>query len=543
MKDKRTLLIFFIIFYVANGFSQFELVPIKSGNTVLFGKDIVINELPMQDQRNLALCSSFNGWLYAGYTYFNDINHYPAITIMKSIDNGINWMLLVDMYQPFDNTEINSIDITVCGDSISNIKLFLAFVIVGKGSTTGIGDGYVLRFNGSTGTYEDQLHPTLSSVYSVSLSGDFMFPASNSNPYSLGCMYSYHCYPNNGDSIIFQSSSNGGISFDNRKGIAGTANRFGKVALTFGRGLSNSSGRYFAVWEEKDDYSSQNGHIYTAHSEPNFNSPFATPVMLDSINAAAFNNARNPVIACQYNNTDNDSSNITELVLFDKFVPSENRYDLVGLYNMKSTSTNNFNQFSLNLLSDKKQQASVCFNPFDSKFMVTYYDSTTQKLPFLLNNFNMTTPDNWQVVSSGYNESNALTSSSPKIAVNMNLHQAVMVWSKDGIGSKGVAMFDAPYNNWEGLPENDKTDNSQISVFPNPSSSSATMNFELNKREFVNISLFNMDGRYIKTIANQKYEIGKNEVKFDVSGLPHGTYFYTLKSSDISTFGKISVIR
>ena len=537
MNNKLTLLFLFLFFHVFSGFSQSGILPLKSGNSVLFGQDVVIKDSSILNQRQVVICSAYNGWLYAAYSYIIQSTNMAALTLLKSVDNGNTWDVLWDSPYPLDNSEFKRVDILAAGDSISNIKIFLAGVV--SNSFTGLGNTFVIRYNGVTGEFENELLKTMSAY--ISISSDFIYPASNSNPYSIGILCSK--YSNSGDSIIFYSSSNGGSSIDNRQVVAVSGNRFHKVALTNGRSPSCNSGRYFAVWEEQADFTSESGHIYSSHSEPNYNSPFTTPVMLDSIDPSALDKARNPSVACQYNNLDNDSSNLTEVVLFEKYIPAENKVDIDGFYNMKSTSTNHFQQFKLTFSSDNIQQPSVCFNPFDSKFIVTYHDSTTQKLPFLLNTFNMTTPDNWQVVSPGYNDSPNLDAPAPKVAMNFGLHQAVMAWSKKGTGGNGVALFDAPNNYWAGIPENDQTDDNAISVFPNPSSSNATIKFDLNKSGLVNIALFNTDGRYIKTIANQPYQKGKTQVKFDASVLTPGTYFYNFQSVDFSTHGKIIVIR
>jgi hypothetical protein len=90
--------------------------------------------------------------------------------------------------------------------------------------------------------------------------------------------------------ITFYSSSNGVMSFDNTKVVATTSNSyFHKVALNYGRSPSWSTGRYFAVWEAQAGQTSTIGHIYTAHSEPDFNSAFTKPVCIDSVDPSTIN--------------------------------------------------------------------------------------------------------------------------------------------------------------------------------------------------------------------------------------------------------------
>jgi hypothetical protein len=516
-------------------------IPLKQYDSPLFGKDIIIDNNPDRNQRQVSLYSSFNGWLYALYSYTRVTNSTPAFTILRSNDNGITWTVFIDDYYGLPNSKFTSIDFIISGDSISNLKLFLAFV-VSNSESTGLGDARVWRFNGETGVFEDGILQDNFS-HSIAIASDFIYPATNSNPRSIGILYSK--YYNNGDSILFRSSSNGGMTLDNRRAIASSAVRFQKVALSFGRSLSMNSGRYFAAWEEKHDFNSNTGHIYTSHTEPYFNSPFTTPVMLDNLDTSAFNNARNPVIACQYNNIDNDSLNITEVVLFEKYLAASDQYDIVGFYNMKPTSSNNFKKFILSSFQDNKQQSSVNFNPFDSTFMVTYYNSTTQKLPFLLNNFNLAYPDAWQVVNSGYNDDSNLSAPYPRVALNIGQQQGANIWSSEETGGKGVALFDAPYSTYTGISDINNTDETSIvKMYPNPCNQKIYFSFELNKSEFVRISVQSTLGYPIVIITNHIYPEGKNTIQYDVSNLPTGFYLYKFDSENgIKTTGKFIVLR
>ena len=435
MKNIYTFLLFVIPFLSLNGvFAQSGTypnsgLPLNPKSSPLFGKDIIINDQPSQNQQNVCVCSAFNGWLFALYTYPNAVQGLPGFKILKSIDNGINWNVFIEGHISFGAFIISS-DFAVTGNSISNLKLFFVNVVSGN-ATSGYGQVSYLRFNGETGVYEDGAE--LEGGHAVSIANDFIYPATYSNPYSLGILYSKYLSANI-DSIIFISSGNAGISFNNRKAIASSTAHIFDVALTYGRSSSQNSGRYYAAWEEKQSYSSNTGHIYTAHSEPNFNSPFTTPVMLDNLDPTAFNNVKNPSIACQYNNIDNDSSNVTEVVLVDKFIPASNTYEIGGFYNMKSTNTSNFHPFTVNPSSNSKQQPSICFNPFDSSFMMTCYDSTNQKLPFFRHNFNMENPDTWEVVNAGYNDNSDLSAPYPKVALNMSEQKGMSVWSAEGTG-------------------------------------------------------------------------------------------------------------
>jgi hypothetical protein len=507
----------------------------------LFGKDIVIHDSTTQNQRQVAVCSAYNGWLYAVYSYFNTYYNGAAIIVLKSVDNGITWSKINEFVNQI-YTDVLSLDIVACGDSISNLKLFISFVFAD--GNTYPGQGYVDRFNGITGDWEDVLLINYN-CYTIALSTDFMYPASNSNPHSLGVLYSSeNIIQNTPDSIIFYSSSNGGMSLDNRQVISTTGNKYHRVALTYGRSPSWNSGRYFAAWEEKGSYTSNTGHIYTAHSNPNFNNAFTKPVCLDSLDPTTINKGRNPTIACQYNNIDNDSSNLTEVVLFDKYSLSNQKYDITGYYNLQAANHSNFQKLIISNSAHNNFHPSINFNPFDSTFMVTFYDSTTQKLPFLLNNFNLANSDSWQWITTGYNDDSNLASPYPKVILDLGQEQGANVWAKEGTGGNGVAMFDAPYSTYTGISVNNIAGNGlNCRAYPNPCNQSVIIAFELKRTEKVTIHLYNLVGQLMEVYSDQLYPAGKHEVNIDVSKLSSGSYLYILKAGDFSDSGKINIIR
>ena len=522
----------------AQTFQDTPVLPYQTNASPLFGKDIVIHDMPDRDQRNVAVCSAFNGWLYAAYYYTTEPGGHPAIVMMKSVDKGISWTVLWDSSLPVTNSKFSSIKLLTTGNSIADLKLFMA-TMCKNDYYMDIGEGMVIRYNGETGEYENGIIDKMD-IYDITIASDLQYPSSTSN--TLGILYSQ--YSNTGDSIIFCSSSNGGLSIDSRHAIAITGSHPHKVSLAFGRSQSWNSGRYFAAWEEKDDYGSVPGRIYTAHTDPNFNSSFTAPVNLDGIDPANANLCRNPVIACQYNNVDNDSSNLTEIVLFDKFDESTQRDEVKGYYNLQATNHTNYKKLSIPDFLLNGLQPDICFNPFDSTFMMTYFDSTEKKLPFLVNNYNLRNPSQWNVISSGYNDSTNLTSPYPKVNLDFEQHKGINVWSSDQITGDGIAMFDAQYSTWTGVSENNTTDGARLlKAFPNPCSTVVTICFELGKAEKVSISLYNMVGQPEGVITDQNYSSGKHYVNCNVSNLPQGSYYYTFKAGACNSGGKIIVIR
>ena len=78
------------------------------------------------------------------------------------------------------------------------------------------------------------------------------------------------------------------------------------------------------------------------------------------------------------------------------------------------------------------------------------------------------------------------------------------------------------------LEDNDTRLN--LEVFPNPVSDFATIQFSLSNSSDAEISLFDLQGRNIKTIANETFSQGLHTLNFSVKDLPRGIYLLQLKT-------------
>jgi len=363
-----------------------RIIPEQVNKSVLFADDIILDDQPDEDQQNIQVCSAFNGDLYAAYSYFNE--EHAWIKILKSVNNGSDWTVVLDGAIYINHSTVTNLNILAAGNSLSELKLFLGFCLYD--SVTHYQVVALSRYD-TNGVFEDEiLQEYLRGIKYIAIASDYMYPATNSNPYSIAAVYSKNNYF---DTLVFCSSSDGGFSIDTRLNIAHSTIYFHKVGLAYGRSQSQSSGRYFATWEEQQDKNSSFGHIYTAHSEPDFNSPFTDPVLLDTLDGSTANKASNPAIACQFNAVDNDSLNLTEIILCEKYDSVNENFDVIGYYNKKATNSEVFMAFTLDTTPDNKMQPDISFNLFDSTFMVTYFDSSMQKLPFITNNYNLSDPN------------------------------------------------------------------------------------------------------------------------------------------------------
>jgi hypothetical protein len=79
--------------------------------------------------------------------------------------------------------------------------------------------------------------------------------------------------------------------------------------------------------------------------------------------------------------------------------------------------------------------------------------------------------------------------------------------------------------------------------YPNPFNPSTTITFELPKPSHVSLSVFDLLGREVSVLVNERRNAGAHEVKFDASGFSSGVYFYRLQAGDFVRTRKFVLLR
>jgi len=79
--------------------------------------------------------------------------------------------------------------------------------------------------------------------------------------------------------------------------------------------------------------------------------------------------------------------------------------------------------------------------------------------------------------------------------------------------------------------------------YPNPFNPSTIIRYELSKESYVNLVIFDILGREVKTLVDAKQESGRKTVSFDASKLPGGVYFYRLIAGKFKSVKKMVLIR
>ncbi|MFZ0456181.1 MAG: T9SS type A sorting domain-containing protein, partial [Ignavibacteriaceae bacterium] len=79
--------------------------------------------------------------------------------------------------------------------------------------------------------------------------------------------------------------------------------------------------------------------------------------------------------------------------------------------------------------------------------------------------------------------------------------------------------------------------------FPNPFNPVTTIKYSIPKSGFVNIKLYDILGRKIKTLVAGEEPAGNYEIKFDGSDLSSGIYFYTMSVENYISTKKMIILK
>ncbi|KAA3614188.1 MAG: T9SS C-terminal target domain-containing protein [Calditrichaeota bacterium] len=111
----------------------------------------------------------------------------------------------------------------------------------------------------------------------------------------------------------------------------------------------------------------------------------------------------------------------------------------------------------------------------------------------------------------------------------------------NNIGYNGVSLAKYDGESWESistitsLKENQKKQgvrNLELNQnYPNPFNPTTTISYQLKTKSNVHIAIYDISGKEIKTLVNQRQKAGQHSVDFDASGLSSGIYIYKLSTS------------
>jgi hypothetical protein len=83
----------------------------------------------------------------------------------------------------------------------------------------------------------------------------------------------------------------------------------------------------------------------------------------------------------------------------------------------------------------------------------------------------------------------------------------------------------------------------EIKVYPNPAKDFVKLRFSTDESGFADVSLININGQKVASIAKRILNKGFNEIEMGTRGLPEGIYIYQLKTDTRLISGKLSISR
>jgi hypothetical protein len=79
--------------------------------------------------------------------------------------------------------------------------------------------------------------------------------------------------------------------------------------------------------------------------------------------------------------------------------------------------------------------------------------------------------------------------------------------------------------------------------YPNPFNPSTTIMFEVPKSSVVRLSVYDLLGREVSALLNERRDAGVHEVEFEGSNLASGVYFYRLQTGDFVQTKKLMILK
>jgi hypothetical protein len=509
-----------------------------------FGTDVTVNNLPAYRQSQVKITSAFNGWLFSAAIYTNPSTNDNYYEVRKSVNKGFTWTTLyvTGVFSTTTNV-FDDVEIEAVGTDTNNLDIIVARV---RHDISPLSYTIVInRVDAQTGNSSQivNISEGTKPINDIDIATDYLSPSYVSAPYSVGLVYSVT--GTSRDSIIYLGSTDGGTTFPHRKNLMTTSSYSRKVAISYGKSLNASNGRYFATWETTD-FSARTGHIYASRTTNSPSSGWEVPTNIDSIgnSSTLINRLRNPKITTLNNSSvDSDSGGVSALIVFERdFYGTGVENDILGYVNMDASNVNNKSKWiftSIANASINHTQPDIVYHDSANAFLLTYYDSAASILNYRSHSFNYFS-SSWATIKSQYNDGAAGPNPFPRLAYNPKEKKVATVWASQAGSANAKALFDSDYNLLALSLISEKPKSFEINVYPNPAKDFINVKLDLKQTSQVTMELIDMTGKQI--MKNDLGSIGgEQNLKFDFSDLKTGLYIMQLKTDKETVGYKISV--
>lgn len=79
--------------------------------------------------------------------------------------------------------------------------------------------------------------------------------------------------------------------------------------------------------------------------------------------------------------------------------------------------------------------------------------------------------------------------------------------------------------------------------YPNPFNPTTKIGFSIPKSNYVDLRVYDILGREVKTLLSQQLTVGEYEIDFDAKNLASGMYYYRLQSGDNVSVKKMTLVK
>jgi hypothetical protein len=79
--------------------------------------------------------------------------------------------------------------------------------------------------------------------------------------------------------------------------------------------------------------------------------------------------------------------------------------------------------------------------------------------------------------------------------------------------------------------------------YPNPFNPSTSIKYQVESIKLIKLIVYDILGKEIVTLVNEKLSPGTYDVNFDGSNLPSGIYFYKLETGNFSDIKRMVLIK
>jgi hypothetical protein len=145
--------------------------------------------------------------------------------------------------------------------------------------------------------------------------------------------------------------------------------------------------------------------------------------------------------------------------------------------------------------------------------------------------------------SPGCSDGNCASDVNPTLAKDVN-NSAHLMYACDNRQSSRYLYYPIPVSGMS-IPINGKLPESFAidQNYPNPFNAMTTIGFQLNHREHINISIFDVTGACIATLINDYKDVGNYSLKWDAGALSSGIYFCRAESGGKTISRKIILLK